>query len=357
MQLHDERSNSLMTGTGNVNAQTVREAVEAANLGIFSFDAIKGTCHWSDSLKRMVGLPPDQVETFQTFVDRIHPDDKSQAIAAVKRALDPAGNGIYAAEFQMRGGDGGWFWVGVQGKASFRTIKSRRTAVRLIGLVMDVTERRRMLDHKDMLIREVNHRVKNALLTVTTLLDLQRRMEQDDSVRSRLATAQHRVAAIANLQQHLYKGKTLARVEMSAYLGDLALELVQHLGCGTLTVEVDVQRMDLPSELAVPLGLIVNELITNACKHAFPEGRAGIVKVGLWRREADVLLQVDDDGVGIRRTDMNQEIKIPPGGLGMAVVRSMVTNLEGTLEIAEIHPTGTRISVWFPSSAPAGLPD
>ena len=334
-----------MTGTGNVDSRTVREAVEAANLGIFRFDPLAGTCQWSDSLKRMVGLLPGQSESYQTFADRIHPDDNAQALAAVERALDPSGDGIYAAEFQMRRLDGSWFWVGVQGKATFGRVGGRRTAIRLIGLVMDISERRRMLDHKDLLIREVNHRVKNALMTVTTLLDLQRRMESDDSVRSRLATAHGRVAAIANLQQHLYKGRTLARVEMSAYLGDLAAELVEHLGGGRLRVEVDVQAMDLPSEVAVPIGLVVNEFVTNACKHAFPEGRTGTIRIGLWCRGADILVQVEDDGVGMSDNGADT----PPEGLGMAVVRSMASNLEGKLAIEPIEPGGTRMTVRFPA--------
>ena len=66
-----------MTGTDNVDSRTVREAVEAANLGIFRFNPLAGTCQWSDSLKRMVGLLPGQSESYQTFADRIHPDDSA----------------------------------------------------------------------------------------------------------------------------------------------------------------------------------------------------------------------------------------------------------------------------------------
>jgi PAS domain S-box-containing protein len=340
-------SNDDGTGTGNVTSQTVREAVEAANLGIFRYDPVSGMCQWSDSLKRMVGLPPGQAESYQTFVDRLHPDDSAQAMNAVERALDPAGDGIYAAEFQMRRLDGSWFWVGVQGKATFGQIDGRRAATRLIGLVMDISERRRLLDHKDLLIREVNHRVKNALMTVTTLLDLQRKMEPDESVRARLTVAHGRVAAIANLQRHFYKGRTLARVEMPDYLSDLASDLVEHLECGHVRLEVDAQPMDLPSEVAVPIGLIVNELVTNACKHAFAEKRAGTIKIGLWRKEADILVQVEDDGAGM---GASPGLQAPSDGLGMAVVRSMSSNLDGMMLIEPVMPAGTRISIRFPAT-------
>ena len=205
-----------------------------------------------------------------------------------------------------------------------------------------------MLDHKDLLIREVNHRVKNALMTVTTLLDLQRRMEPDDSVRSRLATARGRVAAIANLQRHLYKGRTLARVEMSAYLGDLAAELVEHLGGGRLRVEVDVQAMDLPSEVAVPIGLVVNEFVTNACKHAFPEGRTGTIRIGLWCRGADILVQVEDDGVGMSDNGGSAPIHRPKASAWPWCGR-WPQNLEGKLAIEPIEPGGTRMKVRFPA--------
>jgi two-component system, sensor histidine kinase PdtaS len=213
---------------------------------------------------------------------------------------------------------------------------------------MDISERRRLLDHKDLLIREVNHRVKNALMTVTTLLDLQRKMEPDESVRSRLTVAHGRVAAIANLQRHFYKGRTLARVDMPDYLSDLANDLVEHLECGHVRLEVDAQPMDLPSEVAVPIGLIVNELVTNACKHAFAERRTGTIKIGLWRKEADILVQVEDDGTGMGRTSPG--LQAPSDGLGMAVVRSMASNLDGTMLIEPVMPAGTRISIMFPAT-------
>ena len=150
------------------------------------------------------------------------------------------------------------------------------------------------------------------------------------------------------MQQHLYKGRILARVEMSAYLGDLAGELVEHLGGGRLRVEVDVQAMDLPSEVAVPIGLVVNEFVTNACKHAFPEGRTGTIRIGLWCRGADILVQVEDDGVGMSDNGGVGADKLPEG-LGMAVVRSMASNLEGKLAIEPIEPGGTRMKVRFPA--------
>jgi two-component sensor histidine kinase len=132
---------------------------------------------------------------------------------------------------------------------------------------------------------------------------------------------------------------------MSAYLGDLAAELVEHLGGGRLRVEVDVQAMDLPSEVAVPIGLVVNEFVTNACKHAFPEGRTGTIRIGLWCRGADVLVQVEDDGVGMSDNGADT----PPEGLGMAVVRSMASNLEGELAVEPLEPGGTRMKVRFPA--------
>ena len=109
---------------------------------------------------------------------------------------------------------------------------------------------------------------------------------------------------------------------MPGYLSDLASDLVEHLECGHVRLEVDAQPMDLPSEVAVPIGLIVNELVTNACKHAFAQPHTGTIKIGLWRREADILVQVEDDGIGY---GVGATYRVTPG-FG---IRADYTRLEG----------------------------
>jgi two-component sensor histidine kinase len=176
---------------------------------------------------------------------------------------------------------------------------------------------------KDLLLKELAHRTKNNLMMVVSLLLMQARLKSNPETRQALEKAADRIQAIASAHEHFQPVEHEGRVEMSAYLEKLCAHLADALrDVRPITVKVEAAKIHLPAEKAVPLGLIVNELVTNALKHAFPADRPGTIRVALSRASGLTLL-VSDDGVG-RSKETKQ-------GMGTRLVRLLAEQLGAEL--------------------------
>jgi PAS domain S-box-containing protein len=161
---------------------------------------------------------------------------------------------------------------------------------------------RRTLADKDTLLKELYHRVKNNLQLIISLFNLQVRSLSDQSARQPLLEAAARVRAIALLHERLYRSPTLSSIVLDEYLTELCEQLAGASSAASrgIGVLVDATRVEIGLDLAVPLGLMVNELVSNSLKHAFPEGRRGQILVSAAREQgAAMRLSVEDDGVGL----------------------------------------------------------
>jgi two-component sensor histidine kinase len=205
-------------------------------------------------------------------------------------------------------------------------------------IATDITERketeaqlRKALLEREMLLKEVHHRVKNNMQLVISLLSLQTRYIEDGVATKVLEDTQNRIMTIAMLHEKLYHSENLGRIDC----GDYLREIVDHL-CGlydtsqtevTTCIEGDVQT---GTDTAIPCGMIINELVSNALKHGFPQGRAGQVCVDLRCDAAgSYILTVSDNGVGVKEDlDMDN-----PQSLGLQLVASLVQQIDGTVEI------------------------
>jgi len=209
----------------------------------------------------------------------------------------------------------------------------------VVALTRDVTARkeaeariRASLDEKVVLLKEVHHRVKNNLQIISSLLNLQVGHTADSEARERLQESQGRIRSMALVHERLYESRDLARVEAVEYLRTLVESALISYGNrhDQVRSRVEGDEIRLEAETAIPLGLLVNELVTNVVKHAFPNGRTGRVEVELRRAgESDLHLRVSDDGVGL------------PGGveighagtLGLQLVDAVVGQLNGSVTV------------------------
>jgi two-component sensor histidine kinase len=191
---------------------------------------------------------------------------------------------------------------------------------------------------KDLLLKELAHRTKNNLLMVISLLSMQAKLKTNPETRHALEKAVARIQAIASAHEHFQPVEHRGRVEMSAYLETLCAHLANALrDVRPIAVKVEAIMVHLPAEQAVPVGLIVNELVTNAMKHAFPDDRAGTIHVSLAQGTGFTLL-VSDDGVGCA-ADIKQ-------GMGTRLVRLLAQQLGA--KIAWHRPAvGCQVSVDF----------
>ncbi|MCC6736436.1 MAG: HAMP domain-containing protein [Bauldia sp.] len=201
------------------------------------------------------------------------------------------------------------------------------------------------IGEKDMLVREMNHRIKNSLQLVSSMVSLQLATVSDADARASLSAAQGRVAAVAKVHERLYAGQRLDRVEVVPYLDDLAKDLSDTLGLPAAGGSVSVRAVDLvlSPDKVIPLGLIACELVTNAVKHG-PPGGAVNVEVALEREGDRIRLDVSDDGPGLPE---GFDPAAQPG-LGMKVIRALAMQLGGRLEVGH-PPQGTTFSIRFPA--------
>jgi len=221
-------------------------------------------------------------------------------------------------------------------------------------VLRDETERRRAnerlrasLDEKEVLLQEIHHRVKNNLQVINSLLRLQSEHIADRSSRELLVEAQSRVQAIAGIHELLYRSPDLARIDFGTYLNRLARNLFSFYGISEEQVQLvlHVNHTTLEVSQAIPCGLIVNELLTNALKYAFPGGRRGTTTVSLDCVGRQCVLVVEDNGVGLPEGFDWEAAET----LGLQLVKILAGQLDGTVQLN--RSSGTRFEISFPGSS------
>ena len=204
-----------------------------------------------------------------------------------------------------------------------------------------------LLNQKDLLLRELQHRVMNSLNILSSLLDVQRRYVVDPAAKEHLGNARDRIIAMGTVYRHLYQAHTLEYVEFSEFLHTICnTSETAYVGGSRLSIEVKAEPVQLLGAHAIALGMLTHELITNALKHAYSDGVRGHIKV--------ILKHTDDDSIELRFSDNgrglpdNFQIETT-SSLGMKIIASTVRQLGGTLEINRLEP-GTEFVIRLPSS-------
>lgn len=206
-------------------------------------------------------------------------------------------------------------------------------------------ELERRVQEKDLMLSEIHHRVKNSLQVVSSLLRLEAGRIHDPAVGEMLQTTQNRIRSMAMIHQTLYQSKDFARVDFHAFLQSFIPTLVQSYSIHPeeISLAFHVAEVRLPIDAAIPCGLIVNELISNALKHAFPDGRRGTISIEFLQQAGDdVTLSVEDDGVGVPEGFSFENSET----LGIQLVYMLAGQLGGAVEI-ERSPL-TRFVLRFP---------
>lgn len=202
----------------------------------------------------------------------------------------------------------------------------RRERMHHASIAQRNTELDAALAEKDLLLQEVHHRVKNNLQMVGSLLRMQGRSIRDPLARQAVRDSQDRVRSMALIHQDLYGEGHTQGIDMSSYVEKLSSGLLRSHGLddGRIALHVDVPALRLDVDTAVPIGLILNELVVNALKHAFPNGREGTLRVSLHRHVDGLHLEVSDDGVGLTVQAINEE---GGGGFGLGMLRTFAEKL------------------------------
>jgi two-component sensor histidine kinase len=204
----------------------------------------------------------------------------------------------------------------------------------------------RLLDKKnaenELLLKEIHHRVKNNLEVVSSLLALQSAKMDDPNMQEAMLASQNRVQSMGILHQKLYQSEHLAFIEMKNYFQNLCENILDSYNeTNRIKVDIEMNEIELDVDTAVPVGLIVNELLTNSLKYAFPDGQLGQIKLSLKNLDKDNFqLKISDNGIG-----KMPNLKAKGTGFGSQLVSLLTRQIEG--EIVEHNHNGTEISIAF----------
>ncbi|MDI6845498.1 MAG: PAS domain S-box protein [Candidatus Saccharicenans sp.] len=228
--------------------------------------------------------------------------------------------------------------------------------VAIEGIARDITERKQAeeaikqsLREKEILIREIHHRVKNNMQVISSILNLQAAQVDDPRAKVAFKECQYRIRSMALVHERLYRSKDLSRIDFGEYLSMIAqhIFLDQQIKPEQVQLHLEIEPVELNINTAVPLGLIINETITNALKHAFPSGRRGNLWIKLRKiNERKAELVVRDDGVGLPEGIDTKKVE----SLGMVIINTLADQIDGKLEVKSEKNKGTEFRLVFPVS-------
>lgn len=201
------------------------------------------------------------------------------------------------------------------------------------------------LEQKDLLFLEFQHRVKNSLTLIASLLSLESASFGDERLRVAFEEAQGRIRSVALLYERLYRTRSVERIDLGAYVAETASSAMESLsGSGaSIRVESDCIRQEIDTRRAVYVGLVVHELAANALKHAFPAGADGRFRVSLQLEGKDLILTASDDGIGLPEGFSLEG----SGSLGLVIITNLAKQLGGSLEAGSGIGSGSRLGASF----------
>jgi len=228
-------------------------------------------------------------------------------------------------------------------------IKNENSINGILLIMEDITELKKVenslkhsLEEKEILLREIHHRVKNNLQIISSLLSLQRIQVEDKQTADILWECQGRVRTMAMIHENLYQSQDIGFINFSNYVEKLLYDIFNsyRVDKGSINLNTLIQSVEMGIETAMPCGLVINELATNSIKHAFPEGN-GTIKVELKSDGKSYVLTFADDGIGLPQNMNPQKSK----KLGLMVVKTLVNQLNGAMEIDRTN--GTKFTIKF----------
>lgn len=304
--------------------------------------------YMSPSVKNQLGYSRDEIlEKGPEFLLKlIHPEDREDIEAADQESFETKlVNTEKESEFRIKTKGGDYIWV-----SNKRSVVNREDEPRAVVVnSRDITQRKeyeeklnKMLEEKVTLLQEIHHRVKNNLAVISGLLEMQKE-GLGREVKEAFEVSQSRIQSMALVHEKLYESESLSEINIREYVS----ELIDFIGRSykadeqDITVEKDIEELDLDIEVVIPMGLILNELITNTFKHGFSESKEGTLKVSLTKGEGPMILKVADNGKGLPE-DFDMENM---DSLGVTLISGLTRQINGELEISSNGWTEFKITM------------
>ena len=320
-------------------------ALKASRAGTWRWNIAEDIVEWDDALCEVYGIRREQAPTRSSeFLELIHPEDRDIAWRSVSQCIETG----LDADYQFRavvGGQVRWLY-----DRSAVVRKPDGSPAYMLGACLDVTEQRRVQEERDaalkqqkLLLNELSHRMKNHLAMIIGVLRLKGARQKDPQAKEDFARAIDRIATIAHLHEQLYRAEDMNYVDIPTYVGKICNTLEQSLLLETtIIIQRDLEPFALHVDRAVPLGLVVNELVTNAIKYAFSPGEQGRIRVRFRVKAGTAYLTISDNGRGLE--DAGRQ------GVGTRLVRDLAKQIGARLRV--IGKPGCTYALRFNVSGP-----
>jgi PAS domain S-box-containing protein len=328
--------------------ERLRNVITSANIGTWEWNVQTNEVKVDERSLALLGYEPGELPNLDmaTWQGLKHPDD----IEPINERLDEHLQGKtdhYAFESRMRSKSGAWVWI--LGRGKLVAWDKNDAPLRMYGIHMDITERRRaeeqvrsLLREKETILREVHHRIKNNMSVIQSLLNLQASSLQEPKAAAALEDAANRVQSMTLLYDKLYQSATFDAVSIRDYLSTLVDEIVGTFpGGASVRVEKNIEDFPLDVRRLQPLGIIVNELLTNIMKHAFVGRDAGSIEVSVSTQGEKVSIVVRDDGVGLPESIDFESAT----GFGLMLVQNLAAQIGGRIRLE--RGAGTAVVLAF----------
>jgi two-component sensor histidine kinase/PAS domain-containing protein len=322
------------------NQHLLNEAQKMAKLGSWEFNLITQELVWSDELYRIYQIDKNKIDKnklYQEYLNRLPDEDKSRLFHQIDEAVKKKKE--YTIKHAIKLPDGITKWIVGSGVP---ILNERKQVVSLMGIARDITtevlQQEKLeanLREKETLLKEVHHRVKNNLQIISSLLNLQSETIQDADAKEKYRESLGRVKSMALIHELLYQTKNLSNLKANQYLNELVKFITETYNLNKkvsvkLSVDPLIKRIEMNK--AIPCGLIINELVSNAFKYAFGKSKNGEIKIEfkvLKNHPFNYRLGVRDNGTGLP-AKLNS---LQPNTLGLQLVQSLTSQLDGELRI------------------------
>ena len=299
----------------------------------------------SPSIKDLLGYEAEDIigKRDYEFINMVHPEDFEillDTTQLVIQTLKPN-----RAQHRFKHADGHYIWVETVGNPLSNDKKEFSGAV---YITRDITELKKVenqlkssLEEKEVLLREIHHRVKNNMQIISSLLNLQSRYLSDENTVNVLTESRNRVKSMAMVHEELYRSRDLSKIDFADYIRRLLSGLFSSYGVDKSVIkpEINVEDVLLNINMAVPCGLIINELVSNSLKHAFLQGQNGKISITFHPHGEKYVLKVADNGIGFPENINFENTKT----LGLQLVNTLVKQLSGSIDICSSSGTSFKI--------------
>ncbi len=304
--------------------QRFKAVEKLAKIGYWEADIVHGKYFWSDENYRILGFTPKEVEpSSRTYISLIHPDDREQVTEGFDRSVQEHRD--YQATYRLAVGNE----VKYVADWTQHFYDERGVHIYSAGLSQDITRQvlteqklEKSLREREALLRELHHRTKNNMQVISAMLNLRAGVENDAHISGIFSDMDSKIQSMARAHEKLYKSGDLSHINFSEYFIDLLELLKESYDTERRGISFIVEGADLEVliDIAIPCGLILNELVTNAIKYAFPEGGKGVIEVTLKDEGAgNISFTVTDNGVGLAAGIRLEELD----SLGMRTIMAL----------------------------------